>query len=159
MRVLVRSGLALLTSLGAAASGPRPQPTARVVWRPGHQLLIDARHVLDRDLTGEDPAQELVLPPDTLWVSSRPEGLYALVAVPLMAGTPAHLEVRLRAAGSRAWATYAVLPKGLDGVRAALPTADGRLFLAPNGAILQIPGAAPDDPRAWAPFLLMGRDG
>lgn len=148
----------LLVCLDTAASGLHPSAAARVVWLPGHRLLIDARHVLDEDLAAGGKIQDAPLPPDTIWVSSRPEGLYTLVAVPPADGTPAHLEVKRHLAGAETWDAYAVLPPGLEGVRAALPTSEGRLLLVPNGAFLGIPGADPGDMRAWAPFLLLGKD-
>lgn len=157
MRIAVRCCMVVFVGLGAAASGPHP-PAARVVWLPGHRLLIDARQVLDEDLAAGGRIQDTPLPPDTIWVSSRPEGLYALVAVPPADGTPAHLEVKRHLAGAEIWDAYAVLPPGLNGVRAALPTSDGRLFLVPNGAFLQVPGANRQDLRSWAPFLIVGRD-
>lgn len=141
------------TSLSAACLASSPSKAtakARVVWRQQQKLLIETSQVV----LPEAPAP-IQLPPDTFWTSWRPEGLYALVDVAGTEKGPAHLEVLKRAAGSTAWDLYAVLPEELNSVRAALPTADDRLFLVPNGAFLQVPGAAD---AAWAPFLLMGKD-
>jgi hypothetical protein len=130
----------------------------RVVWFPDRQIQADGRELVIHSAMPEEKDQTIKLPPYAAWTSWRPDGIYALVGVPPADNAPAHLEVLRRVEGSTTWGPYAVLPKELNGVRAALPTADGRLFLIPSGAFLQIPGADKNDMRAWAPFLLMGRD-
>lgn len=130
----------------------------RVVWFPDRQIQADGRELVIHSAMPGEKDQTIKLPPYAAWTSWRPDGIYALVGVPPADNAPAHLEVLRRVEGSTTWEPYAVLPKELNGVRAALPTADGRLFLIPNGAFLQIPGADKNDMRAWAPFLLMGRD-
>lgn len=148
--------LLLPLALFGGAGGPRPAPD-HVIWSGGHRILLSARELRLSDEAGRDEVP-IPLPPGTLWASWREDGIYALVQDPGKPGGPEGLRVLVRAPQAKTWELYAALPPSLGAVRAALPTADGRLFLVPDGAYLQVPGAADDDASGWAPFLLMGRD-
>lgn len=130
----------------------------QVVWCPGKKVQIDGRHLVLSTTVSRNEDREIELPPSTLWTSWRDEGIYALVAPSARAGEKQRLTVLVRPTSTSTWRIYASLPDGLEGVRAAIPTSDGRIFLAPNGAFVHIPGTDKDDMKSWSPFLIIGRD-
>src|SRR5690348_5407238 len=90
------------------STGTKPPNAERVVWRQSNKATIDAHQIRI-----EGAQTPIALPPDTLWASWRPDGIYALASIAATDKIPSHLEVLCRLEGSTAWESYAVLPKGL----------------------------------------------
>lgn len=128
--------------------------------RPGSREGFPRNGTPPSDASGEQ-AREGKPPSGSLWISRRPEGRYALVSFTPLGGADheskmsgENLRVLFCPTGSASWEAYAEVPKALGAlVGAAIPTADGRLFLVPNGAFLPT-----SDGSVWAPFLILGKD-
>lgn len=123
--------------------------TEKVVWNNGVRVVFQGSQVEVDDPSLKAEPLRVDLPTGTLWASWRPGGIYALVPGKEEDGP----QVLLLPKGGRQWQVYARLPGNIGDVRAAIPMQDGRLFLVPNGAFLNLP-----DESQWAPFLIAGRD-
>lgn len=155
-KIVLHAAFLSIQAHGAFAQGLN---WSQVVWSHGKKIEIDGRHLVLSPTISVEREREVDLPPSTVWASWRNEGIYALVVDAAHPSEKERLVVLMKPTGSPAWKTYAHLPDGLEGIRAAIPTADGKLFLVPNGAFVHDPTANKNDLKAWSPFLILGKDG
>ncbi len=122
---------------------------SRTLWSQEKEIQISPNQVVVIELTDQASPLKIQLPPACLWVSWRQGDLYCLVD-----GDDGNQAARkiVKREPDGTWQTFATIPKGLESVRAALPTSDGGVFLVPKFGLFTFGN------QIAAPFVKLSQD-